>query len=346
LATHGAEFARPTRLISNGAYRLSEWRVQSHIRLDRNEHYWNRDQVQIDTVMYYPTEDLSSELKRYRADELDFTDEIPNEQFRWVKKNLGGELHVAPYLSSYFYAFDTTQPPFDAPGLRQALSMAVDRHILTEIVTGMGQIPAYSLVPEGVAAYQAQAYEWADLDDAARRAEARRLFKAAGFSPENPLQVEIAYNTSENHKKIALAIAAMWKDVLGVEVTLLNQEWKVYLQTRKDPDQWAIMRFGWSGDYNDANAFLEILRRGHAQNLTGFASDAYDALLDEAAAAGADPARRQTLLAQAERLMLNNYPIIPLYFYVSKHLVKPRVQGFRTNIMDHNYSRHYSIQGP
>lgn len=345
LAAHQDEFARPGRLVSNGAYRLAEWRMQSHIQLDRNQHYWNRDNVQIDRVFYYPIEDLNSELKRYRAGQLDFTDEIPTQQYRWVKENLGAQLYVAPYLSSYYYAFDTTQAPFNDRRLRQALAMAVDRRILTEIVTGMGQTPAYSLVPAGVSSYRTQGYAWRDLDDMARRQQAQKLYAQAGFSRQEPLRTEITYNTSENHKKIAVAIAAMWKEVLGAEITLLNQEWKVYLQTRKNPDMWAIMRYGWSGDYNDANAFLEIFRSAHAQNLTGFASAQFDSLLDEAAITQ-DAAQRQSLMAQAERRMLDAYPIIPLYFYVSKHLVKPRVMGFRPNVMDHNYSRHYQIKLP
>ena len=343
LQAHGDQFARAGRLVSNGPYQLAEWRIQSHIKLDRNLYYWDRDGVQIDRVFYYPLEDLSSELKRYRAGELDFTDEIPTEQYHWVRDNLGNELHVAPYLSSYFYAYDITQPPFDDVRLRQALSMAVDRRILTEIVTGMGQIPAYSLVPEGVAGYDSRGYTWADSSDEQRIRAAQGLYAQAGFSAANPLRAEVTYNTSENHKKIAVAIAAMWKQVLGAEITLVNREWKVYLQTRKNRDAWAIMRYGWSGDYNDANAFLENFRSAHAQNLTGFASAAYDDLLNRAAS-GRDPDARQALLQDAEQLMLAAYPIVPLYFYVSKHLVKPHVKGFRSNIMDHNYSRHYAIE--
>jgi oligopeptide transport system substrate-binding protein len=340
---HGQRFARPGNLISNGAYQLTDWVVQSHIAIEKNPYYYDADNVQIDTVIYHATEDVDAELRRYRAGEIDFTFQFPASQYRWIQEHLPGELHTEPYISTYFYAFDLSEPPFDDPRLRQALSMAVDREIITGQVTAAGETPAFNLVPAGVANYAGARYAWASLPADERIAEARRLYAQAGYSEANPLTVEIRYNTSENHRRIAVAVASMWKQQLGVDARLVNEEWKVMLQTRNDLSAWDVMRFGWIGDYNDAYTFLEIFQSTHGQNFPRFSDPAYDGLL-AAIAAEADLSRRSELMRQAEERLLDAYPIIPIYFYANKHIVKPYVKGFRANIMDHNHSRHLRIE--
>ncbi|MBT8142946.1 MAG: peptide ABC transporter substrate-binding protein [Gammaproteobacteria bacterium] len=342
-AEYGDKFAKAGNMISNGAYTLDEWIVASHIKLVRNPHYYDNDNVQIDTVYHYPTEDISAELKRYRAGELDFTDQIPNNQFRFVNENLKDEFYVDPYLSTYYYVFDNTQAPFNDKRLRQALSMAIDRETIVEKVTGVGEIAAYGFVPPPVANYRAYKYAWADWPREKQIAEAQRLYAEAGYSKDNPLVTEIRYNTSENHKKVAVAISAMWKQVLGADIKLLNEEWKVFLQSRKNKDKWDIVRYGWVGDYNDAFTYAEIMHSTHGQNDSGFSNPEYDRLVEAAAVEG-DLQKRADMLAEAEKIMLNDYPLMPIYFYVTKHLVKPHVKGFKSTIMDHNYSRHYRIE--
>jgi oligopeptide transport system substrate-binding protein len=342
-AALGDQFARPGNLISNGAYRLTDWVVNSHIRVAKNPYYSGRDGVQIDVVYFHNTEDTEAELRRYRAGELDYTFVIPNSQFAWVKENLGSELHVAPYLSVYFYGFDLTEPPFDDIRLRQALTMAVDRKVIAEQVTGIGELPAFGLVPPGVANYEPQQFDWAGLEPEQRLAEARRLYEAAGYSERNPLRAEIRYNTSDNHRRIAVALASMWKTALGVDAQIVNTEWKVMLQDRQNPALWDLMRYGWSGDYNDAFTFLEIFQANHGQNFTGYSDHEYDSLVARAAAE-TDSAARAALMAEAERRLLAGYPVIPLYFYVTKHLVKPYVLGYEPNVLDHDMSRHFRIE--
>jgi oligopeptide transport system substrate-binding protein len=227
--------------------------------------------------------------------------------------------------------------------LRQALSMAIDRRIITEQVNGIGEVPAYGLIPPGVVDYESQSYDWRDLSDSERIAEAQRLYRAAGFSDAEPLRTELRYNTSENHRRLAVAIASMWKSALGVEVDIVNQEWKVLLQERRDPAKWDILRYGWTGDYNDPFTFLEIFQSDHGQNFTGIKSARFDDILARASAE-LDPRERARLLAMGERTLLDEYPVIPIYFYVSKHLVKPYVKGFQSNILDHNMTRHYRIE--
>ncbi len=339
LEEHGDQFTRPGKLISNGPYMLDEYITQSHIRIVKNPYYRERNRVAIDTVYYYNTEDRNAELKRYRADELDYTFEIPTTQLRWIREHLGDELKSAPYLSVYYYIFNLEKPPFkDNKALRQALSMAVDRKTLVEKVTGVGEVAALGFVPPGVAGHEMVEYDWAQLADADRLARAQALYEQAGYSRMAPLKTEIRYNTSENHKKIAVAIAAMWKQALGVETTLVNEEWKVFLQTRKNRNAWEVFRFSWVGDYNDANTFLEIMHADHGQNDAGYASDMYDSLI-EAAALETDMSARARLLRNAEQIMLDDYPVMPLYFYVSKHLVKPWVKGYVPNIMNRDQSR-------
>jgi oligopeptide transport system substrate-binding protein len=342
-AEYGDQFSRPGRLVSNGAYRLTEWVVNSHIRLEKNDFYYRADEVGIDVVYYHSTENLESELARYRAGELDYTFQIPNSRFDWIQEHLEGELYIEPYLSTYFYGFDTTEPPFDDARIRQALSMAVDRRIITKEVNGLGEIPAYGLVPPGVAHYEQQSYAWRDLSDEARVARARELYAEAGYSEANPLRTSIVYNTSENHRRLAVAIASMWKETLGVETSVRNEEWKVMLQTRQTPSRWDVMRYGWIGDYNDAYTFLEIFESGHGQNFTGFSDKRFDDL-SAMASRETDLEARAGIMAEAEARLLDSYAILPIYFYVSKHLVKPYVRGFQPNILDHNLSRHYSLE--
>jgi len=344
-AAHGETFARAGNMVSNGAYALDEWAVNSFVRLRRNPHYHDAQDVQIDTVYYYPIEEHSAELQRYRAGELDFTQSVPNSQYDWIRANLGDELHVTPYLSTYLFVLDLSEPPFDDARVRQALAMAVDRQTLVEKVLGGGQQGAWGLVPPGVDNYTPAEYDWKDWPQEQRLAEARRLYREAGYSADNPLEARILYNTSDNHRKIAVAVQEMIRSALGADITVVNQEFKVMLETRKEPSRWEILRYGWTGDYNDPYTFLEIFRSDSPQNPAYYANPEFDRLLGEASAE-VDLERRARLLQDAERLLINDYPSIFAYFYVARHLVKPWVRGYRANIMDHNYTRHYRVERP
>lgn len=335
----GERFARPGNLISNGAYRLGEWTVQSHVLLERNPYYWDDAHTAIDLVYHYNTEDLSSELKRYRAGELDWTETIPSSQGDWIRAELGDELKIHAYLGSYYYGFNLSRPPFkDQPGLRKALALAIDREVIVRKVLGNGELPAYAWVPPGIPGYESVLPEWASASREQRVQEARRLYAAAGYSARKPLEVEIRYNTSEDHKRVALAIAAMWKQFLGVKTRLVNEEWKVFLQTRRSKAVTQVFRAAWIGDYNDPHSFLGLLTSSNGMNDTGYANPRYDALI-AAASADTDPGHRAATLQQAEALVLDDLPVLPIYFYVSKHLVKPWVVGWQGNVMDHHHTK-------
>mgnify|MGYP000057736149 CR=1 FL=1 len=341
---YGERFARVGNLVGNGAFVLKQWSIQSHILLERNKNYWDDKNTRLDKVYYYPIEDQSSELKRYRAGEIDITEGVPISQMPWLRKNLKQDLHLASYLGTYYFGYNLTKPPFkDNKLLRQALSMVIDRRVLTEKILKTGELPAYSWVPPNVANYKQIEYEWKDWPMSRRVKYAKALFKKAGYNQATPLTVQIRYNTSENHKKIAIVIASMWKKNLGVKTELYNEEWKVFLANRKSKKDTQVFRAGWIADYNDAFSFAELMHSNHGVNDSGYNNPDYDALLAKSAREP-DISKRRRLLQRAEKMLLDDYPVIPVYFYRSKHLVKPYIGGYKDNSMDHHYSKHLYIK--
>jgi oligopeptide transport system substrate-binding protein len=339
LAENGAEYARPGKLVSNGAFVLEDWVIGSHVVARRNPNYWNDAATKIAKVHYAHISDTGTELRQYRAGQLDVTYVVPPQQFQWIKQNLGAELHVSPQLSVYYYGFNLTRPPFkDNPGLRRALSLVIDREKLTTAVTGVGETPAYGWVARGVWNYTPQEFDYAQRPYAARVAEARELYQQAGYSASNPLRIELRYNSGDQHNRLAVAVAAMWKESLGVETTLYAEEFRALLQTIQARKDTQVFRSSWIGDFNDAYSFAQLLQTDFGINLTGYSNPRYDALLAEAVQQ-ADVARRRALLEEAERVMLADHPLLPLYFYVNKHLVKPWVRGWSDNVMNVVYSK-------
>lgn len=340
LAEHGNRFSRAGNLVSNGAFILRDWVVRSHIDLERNENYWDAENVILDKVIYYPYEDQSTALKQFRSGDLHWLYEVPNNQFKWLQEHYPNELVISPWLGSYFFGFNLTREPFiESPELRQALVMALDRQLLVDKVTQFGEQPSFTLVPPGIGEYESPAQEWTEWTQEERNEEARRLYQVAGYSEERPLRIEIRYNTSENHKKLALAISSIWKQVLGVQATMVNEEWKVFLQNRQQKVITQVFRAGWISDYGDPYSFLELFRSGHGQNDYGYSNEVYDQLLSEIASERI-PARRLRMMQEAERMLLEELPIIPVYTYVTKRLVDLHVRGWENNVMDHHYSRY------
>ncbi|MDZ7645259.1 MAG: peptide ABC transporter substrate-binding protein [Woeseiaceae bacterium] len=344
LETHGDAFARADNLVSNGAYRVTDWQLGAHIDLERNPYYWNNDDTAIDRVRHHVTVQPAAELYRYRAGELDITSTIPAEAYPSLVEERPAELRIAPQLGTYFYGLNLTRPPFagNLP-LRRALSMAIDRDVLTGKVTARGELAAYSWVPPGTANYEPQRFPWADLPADERRARARTLYREAGYGPDNPLEVELRYNTSESHERIAVAVQSMWRDVLGFEATLVNEEFRVLVANVRAMNVTEVFRLSWIGDYNDAHAFLTVFESDNPSNLYGYRNDDYDALMKRASVE-TDTVARGRLLEEAERLLLSEHPVLPLYFHVSKHLVSPYVGGWQDNVLDFHYSQHLFLR--
>lgn len=342
LEAHGDQWTRPGNLVGNGAFKLDDWVVQSHVKVVRNPNYWDNANTKLEEVWFYPTDDLNAEFQRFRAFELDMTGIVPAAQIGFIRQNYADELLIAPYLGSYYYGFNVTRPPFkDNPKLRRALSLAVNRDVITKQILNVGQISSYGFVPP-IPGYTQQQMLEASWTQEQREAEAKRLYAEAGYGPSNPLRTQIMYNTQEDHRRIAVAIASMWKQVLGVEAEILNQEWKVFLDTRNRKQETQVFRAGWIGDYNDPFTYLEILRSTVGQNDTGYDNPEYDRLV-AASQSERDPHARMELLQEAERVMLADMPILPLYIYVRARLIRPWVGGYEPNLMDRHRHKYMYV---
>jgi oligopeptide transport system substrate-binding protein len=345
VARYGSDYVRPGHLISNGAFALAESVPQSHVKLIKNPFFHSAAQVKLDAVYYYPTENKETEMKRFRSGELHVSYDIPDALVPWAKENLPEATRLSPYFSTYYFSFNLRHEPWRSnPDLRAALSLAIDRRMIVDKVTQAGELPAFTLVPPGTQNYNSPQPAWANWTQDQRDAKALELIKKAGYGPEGkPLQVEILYNTSENHRKLAIAVESMWRQKLGVKGILSNQEWKVLLSSRAQGQFRDIVRSGWIGDFNDAYSFLAIfLSDVGGSNHPGYISDAYDKLMQDAARER-DQMKRAALLRKAETILIEDHAIIPIYTYVSSHMVSPKVQGWEDNVRDFHLSRYLSV---
>ncbi len=334
---HGKAWVKLDNIVTNGPYKPVEWTPGSHVKSVINEAYYDADALKIDDVIYYTLEDASAALKRYRAGEFDILTSFPKDQFKWLEENHPGEVRVKPFAGLYYYVMNSTQPPLNDKRVRQALSMAVNREVIGSQVLGTGEIPAYSWVPPNMANY-GDSYEasWKDLAYGEKLKQAKALMTEAGYSTDNPLKIQLRYNTNENHKRIAIAISAMWKP-LGVKVELYNAETKVHYADLKKGDL-QIARAGWLADYNDPVNFLTLLRSDVADNYGRWNSPEFDALLDKAAQE-VDLGKRAELMYQAEKIAIDDSAAMPIYYYLSENIVSPKIKGFNDNAFDVHRTR-------
>jgi oligopeptide transport system substrate-binding protein len=338
LGQHPSGFAKPGVMVSNGAFVLTRWDFGSHLVAVRNHRYWNDAATHIDAVEYYSMTEPSAELRAFRSGALDITSTIPGAQFAWVRQHLGPELHVAPQLGVYYLGLNLRRAPFaNSPQLRQALSLVIDRERLVQAVTGSGESAAYTFVPPQILDYSPPVPEYANWPMPRRIARARDLLAEAGMLQSPPV-IELRYNSGELHGRIAVAVAEMWKQALGIDTSLHAEEFKVLLQDIDRGDVTQVFRASWLADYDDAYGFLQVLQSNFGINLPRYANAEYDDLLARAANE-ADAGSRRLLLQSAERLMIADQPLIPLFFYVAKHLVNARVLGWRDNAMNVVYSK-------
>ncbi|MFM2044471.1 MAG: periplasmic oligopeptide-binding protein [Pseudomonadota bacterium] len=327
---HGAEFTRPGNFHCTGPFILDEAVPQSHMRLVRNPHYWDAANVKPDVVYYYASEDSNTEVRRFRAGELHLTNTVPATQLDWLRANMPDSLKIVQGASTYYYMPNLKNAPWkDNPKLRTALAMAIDREGLTRGVTRGGEVPAYTVVPPGLKGYVPARPEWADWSREKQVAEAKRLYAEAGFGPGKPLQVEILYNTLERHRQIAVAVAAMWKQILGVEVTLNNVEWKVLLEIQGAKTYKDMVRRTWISTFPFSH--LDLLR-GTAQPAAsvGYANPEFDRLMAEADAIP-DRDAYYARMRQAEALAVADMAIIPVMHDTQRRLADPRLRGFIPN---------------
>jgi oligopeptide transport system substrate-binding protein len=320
----------------NGAYRLVRRVPGERIELERNPHYRDAAHVAIERVAHLPITDLATELNLYRAGDLDLTSEVPNTQLESLRREHSAELRIAPYLSTYAYAVNLARLA-DA-GARQALAMAVDRERVTRQITGAGERPAFGWVPDGIRGYAAARFEWQDLPYRQAATRARELWHEASAAGRAPTRIKLCTDASANHHRTAVALADLWRTALGVDTEIVELEWNVYLDTRHNPRDCDLVRLGWSADFMDPEAFADVFESGNPQNTLGYSSAAYDGLLAKSRTA-TDSARRMELLYRAEQQLLSDVPVVPVFFRVSKRLVKPYVEGYQANPLGHVASR-------
>ncbi len=334
-------FSRPGATVTNGPFRLIALAPGANIRLTRNPHYRDPVSVTFDEVRYEIVADENAEFARFRAGELDVTNTVPEQRFQELASDPQSGLQYRATLATFYFSFNTDRGPLrDKPQLREALSLAVDREAITASVTRAGQEPAFAFIPEGVWNYSPAQYSWRTQSPKERLARARSLYRSAGYNPQHPLKLRLLYNENELIQKICIAIAAMWKEALGADVELNQMEFKAYLAARADPAQWDVVRVGWTADYNDASTFLDTMTRDSPQNFGRWRSAQYSRLI-EAAAVDSDPDSRRATLQRAEALMLAAYPVLPVYFYVTRRLVQPDIAAPAINPMNRTYSRYF-----
>ncbi|MFV8818593.1 peptide ABC transporter substrate-binding protein [Haliea sp. E17] len=322
-------WTRPGNLVGNGAFTLEDWRMGRSVVVRKNPYYWDADHVALNGIVFHTVENRSAEEKMFRVGQLHYTDNVVLAKIPWYREQPDSPYQQAPQMGSYFLMFNTGRFPLDDTRVRQALAKSIDRKSLIDTLLLGTAIPSPALVPPDVA----EGYTPPDLLDY-DPVQARQLLADAGYpGGRNWPKVELLYNTSEDHRKIAVALQQMWKQVLGIKVTLTNQEWQVFLNT-VDVGNYQIARLGWIGGTADPTDMLEIYTSDNLMNMTGFSDSRYDDILLKQAPATIDQAERMELLREAETILMQQVPVLPLYAYTSKHLVQPSVSGMPANKLD------------
>ena len=325
----GSKWTRPGRFVGNGAFVLSKWRVNDVIVVKKSPTYWDRDRVRLNEIHFLPIESDDTEERAFRAGQLHVTQTLPLTKMDLYRKNYPNLLHIDPFLGTYFYDINVTKPPLNDKRVRRALALSIDRESIVTDVTRGGQLPAFFLTPPGTAGYTCRTLIHEDL------AEAKRLLAEAGYPDGKGLPpIELLYNTLEAHRIIAETIQQMWKKNLGIDVQLVNQEWKVYLDSQRTLN-YQISRASWIGDYNDPNTFLDMWTTGNGNNRTGWSNSEYDRLIAEAART-TDLKQRLEVFQKAEALLLDEAPMIPIYFYTLTTARRPELKGWYPTILDHH----------
>ncbi len=337
----GDDFIKPGNLVSNGPFTLTAFTPNDKITLTKNPSFYDAANVAIDTVNFYPTEDRSTAIKRFEAGELDMNDDFPTEQLDDIKAKFGDQVKVGPYLGTYYYAFKMSKAPWDNAELRHAISMAIDREYLAEKVWQNTMLPTYSFVPQGITGYTAALPDYANKSQLDREDEATAILEKLGYGPDNPLKMEIRFNTSENHTNTAVAIQEQLKP-LNIEVSLINTDASTHYDFLEQHGDFDIARAGWIADYKDPENFLTLCKTGTGNNYSEYTNPEYDALLAEAAAS-TDPVARMNTLSEAEKIgVARDLCVVPLLNYSFHSVVSDKVKGWEPNVMDIHPTRFLS----
>jgi len=331
------QWTRPGNFVCNGPFNLKSWELNSRIVVEKNPLYWDSSVVKLNEIHYYPVQNVMTEDRMFRAGQLHVTSTLPSQKCPVYIEEKNPDLRVDPYMGTYFYRLNTKNPVLTDVRVRKALAYSIDRKKLVEKVTKCGQIPAYSFTPPGSAGYQP------DTEIPFDPELAKQLLVEAGYGPGNEFpKLEILFNTNEDHRKLALAIQQMWQQNLGVNIVLVNQDWKVYL-AREMIGDFQVSRAGWIGDYEDPNTFLDTLRPNRGNNKTGWENEEYDRLIEQANSENNQEAR-YALLGRAEKILIDEMPIIPLYTYVRSYQLSSDVKGYYPNYLDHHHPKYIYLE--
>ena len=324
----GEKWTQPANFVGNGAYVLKNWTVNERIELERSPTYWDNKNTVINKVTFLPISSEVTDVNRYRAGEIDMTySNLPIEFFQKLKKEIPDELRISPYLCTYYYEINNEKAPFDDPRVREALKLSMDRDIITYKVKNQGDIPAYGFTPPCTDGIKESKPEWfASWTQEQRNEKARQLLEEAGYNKANPLKFKLLYNTSDLHKKVAIAASSIWKKNLGAEVSLENQEWKTFLDTRHQGN-YDVARAGWCADYNEPSSFLNMMLSYSSNNTVHYKNKQFDAYMKESLRVKSDDERAE-IYQKAEGVLDKDSAIVPLYYYVNTRLVKPYVGGY------------------
>jgi oligopeptide transport system substrate-binding protein len=341
LPVHQKGWITQRPVVSSGAYRLTDWQLGNAIDLERNP-AWHGGAAPTPKIRWRAVSDTLVALRQFQGGEADVVGEVPSSRLEDIRAQNPGALRIAPYNGSYYFAFNTRKPPFDDVRVRRALSLVVDRDWLATKLMGTGVTPAWGVIPEGISGLKGFKPEWANAEYEARREQAQQLLKAAGYGASNPLQFEIRFNSDTDHRRVAVALASMWR-MVGVEAQLLNSEASLHFASLRRGD-FALARSGWIGDVAAPENYLAVHTRSNGTgNYAGFADVRFETLLT-AARKEADPARRALAMRAAEARLMEESPILPLWTYVSKSLVAERVEGWQDNPSNQHPSRTLSIR--
>ena len=336
IEAHGKDWVKPGKIVSNGAFRLVSWVPLKELVLEKNPEHWDAASVKLQQVIFLPTDDANTAYKQFLAGDTDWVPTVPPAQIDTARTR--PEYYASPYLGTYFFRLNVTKPPVTDLRIRKALGLAVDRESLTKFVTKAGEVPHGSFVPAGLRGYEGA--KGLGFDPAA----AKKLLADAGYPDGKGFpKTELLYNTNELHRIITQAVQQMWKETLGIQVELVNVEWKVYLARQANLD-YQVSRAGWIGDYVDPNTFLDMWVSGGGNNQTGWSNKRYDALIDQAACTIVNPRDRMRALQEAEKLLLDETPVLPLFTYVNKGMLSRRVRGWRPNILDQHPLKYLSLE--
>ncbi|MCZ6673800.1 MAG: peptide ABC transporter substrate-binding protein [Verrucomicrobia bacterium] len=330
-------WTRTKSIVSNGPFYLTAWQVNEYIHTQKNDQYWDTDNTRLKDIFFYPTESRDAEMRAFTAGQLHITEAVPPSKVGYYRQQKHPSLQIDPYFGTYYLQLNTNSTALSDPRVRKALSLVLNRTQIVEKITQGQQKAAWHFTPPGTSGYNPR------ISGEKNSEEAKRLLGEAGYPNGKGFPIlTYLYNTSENNKAIAEVLQQMWLSELGIRIELINQEWKVFTQSR-ETGEFDILRNSWIGDYMDPTTFLDVWTSQSGNNFTGWYSETYDIYISNSRAA-IDAGKRNEYFEKAEKLLINEQPIIPLYFYTSVYMKHPSVQGYYPTLLNYHPWKHVYLK--